>query len=266
MIILCLALLLAPAVHAEESFERSSEDVIERLARQYAYRPEISSSTSAALDRVVLRYSLEVEKDQWKDLATMSMTRRTFERYQERSRRWELESTLHRRDDRDPKDLLGSFGGRDAAAVLDVTFTSLAEDPRIQGHPWLEGTATFFLETMRLIDRIDNATFLDVFGFEVNDFMSDRFGTGRDRGGPAFGPGGGSPDGDFHGRLRVGVSGIERVATRFDGDPLKLRAKYEISCPRDFILDRVEVGVESRPFCRDEKDSLRFYIGGKKSF
>lgn len=265
-----MALLFAPAVHAEESFERASEDVIERLARQHAYqpslRPETSTAASAGLDRIVLRYSLEVEKNQWKDLATMSMTRRTFERYQERNRRWELDATLHRRDDRDPNDILGGFGGRDAAATIDVVFTSLANDPRIQGHPWLEGTANFFIGTMELIDKIDNATFLDVFGFEVDDFMSDRFGTARSRPTPGILPGGGSTDGDFHGRLRVGISGIERVATSLDGDALKLRAKYEISCPRDFILDKVEVGVEARPFCRDNDDSLRFYIGGKKAF
>lgn len=280
MIILCLALLLAPAVRAEESFEESveaavsarrKEDVIERLAREYAYdpalRPETSTTTSAAMDRIVLRYSLEVEKDQWKDLATMTMTRRTFERYEERRRRWEMSSTLRRFGDEDPNDILGGFGGRDAAAAVDIIFTSLANDPRIQGHPWLEGTANFFIGTMELIDQIDNATFLDVFGFEVDDFMSDRFGIGRDRAaGPAIGPGGGSSDGQFHGRLRVGVSGIERVAAQFDGDALKLRAKYEISCPSDFILDKVEVGVESRPFCRKNDDSLRFYIGGRKSF
>lgn len=264
-----MALLFAPAVHAEESFERSSEDVIERLAREHArlpsLAPAVSTGTSADEDRIVLRYSLEMEKDRWEDLATMTMTRRTFERYDERRRRWELDATLRPREDLDPKEYFGSFGGRDAAAVIDVVFTNLANDPRIQGHPWLEGTANFFVGTLELLDMIDNATFLDIFGFEVDDFMSDRFGLGRAQGGP-MGPGGGSPDGGFHGRLRVGISGIERVATQFDGDPLKLRAKYEISCPADFIFDKVELGVESRPFCRNNDDSLRFYIGGKKSF
>lgn len=280
MIILCLALLLAPAVRAEESFEdsveaavsaRRKEDVIERLAREYAYdpalRPAVSSGTDAGLDRVVLSYSLEVEKDRWRDLATMTMTRRTFERYQDRQRRWEADAPLRRRGDEDPERWLGSFGGRDAAAAADVVFTSLANDPRIQAHPWLETPVTFLVESMRLFDKLDNATFLDIFGFEVNDFMSDRFGMGRNRvAGLAPGMAEGSSDGEFHGRLRIGVSGVERVATSLDGDPLKVKAKYEITCPRSFVLDRIEVGAEVRPFCRDDRDQLRLYIGGRKSF
>lgn len=276
MIILSLLLLLSPALRAEESFERSAETAIrsdwrKELARSYAYDPaappSVSSGPDAGLERIVLSYTLEIEKDRWRDLATMTMTRRTFDRYQERLRRWELDAPLRRRNDEDPSRYLGSFGGRDAAAVLDVVFTSLADDPRVAGHPWLETPATFLVETMRLFDRLDNATFLDVFGFEVNDFISDRFGLGRGPAvGPALGSSGGSSDGGFHGRLRIGVSGVERVATKFDGDPLKVKAKYEISCPRGFALDRIEVGAEVRPFCRDDRDSLRVYIGGRKSF
>ncbi len=266
MIFLCLTLLFSPALRAEESFEQAAESVIERLAREYAYEPALAppAVSTAPLDRVVLSYSLEIEKDRWKDLATMTMTRRTFERYEERRRRWEADAPLRRFNEEDPERWLGSFGGRDAAAVADIVFTSLASDPRVAAHPWLETPALFLVETMRLFDRLDNATFMDVFGFEVNDFMSDRFGLGGRA--PAPAAGGGSSDGDFHGRLRIGVSGVERVATRFDGDPLKVKAKYEITCPRDFILDRVELGAEVRPFCRDDRDALRVYIGGRKSF
>lgn len=275
MIILSLLLLLpSSAVRAEESFEQAAETAIrsdwrKELARSYAYSPAAAPavSTGTAEERLVLRYSLEVEKDRWKDLATMTMTRRTFERYRERQARWEADAPFRRRNDEDSSRYLGSFDGRDAAAAADVVFTSLANDPRLQNHPWLAGPASLLVETMRLFDRLDNATFLDVFGFEVNDFISDRFGLGR--GGPSgIGPGAGEPstDGGFHGRLRIGVSGVERVATRFDGDPLKVKAKYEISCPRSFVLDKVEVGAEVRPFCRDDRDSVRVFIGGRKSF
>lgn len=274
-----LLLLLCPAVRAEESrtavpFEQAAETIIRSdwrgaLARSYAYSPAETpaASTGTSLDRITLRYSLEVEKDRWKDLATMTMTRRTFERYRERRDRWEADAPLRRRGDEDPSLYLGSFGGRDAAAAADVVFTSLANDPRLAGHPWLEAPVSLLVETMRLFDRLDNATFLDIFGFEVNDFLSDRFGLGR--GGPSgISSGAGSPstDGGFHGRLRIGVSGVERVATKFDGDPLKVKAKYEITCPKSFVLDRVEVGAEVRPFCRDDRDALRLYIGGRKSF
>lgn len=276
MIILSLLLLLSPALRAEESFEQAAEAAIrsdwrKELARGYSYdpapAPAVSSGTDSGLERIVLSYTLEIEKDRWRDLATMTMTRRTFERYQERMRRWEMDAPLRRRNDEDPSRYLGSFGGRDAAAAVDIVFTSLADDPRIADHPWLDGPVSFLVETMRIFDRLDNATFLDVFGFEVNDFISDRFGLGRGPAvGPTIGPGGGSSDGGFHGRLRIGVSGVERVATKFDGDPLKVKAKYEISCPRSFVLDRIEVGAEVRPFCRDDRDSLRVYIGGRKSF
>lgn len=274
MIILSLLLLLSPAVRAEESFEQAAETAIrsdwrKELARSLASAPSGLPAPSTGTDagRIVLRYSLEVEKDRWRDLATMTMTRRTFERYRERQARWEADAPLRRRGDEDPSRYLGSFGGRDAAAAADVVFTALANDPRLQGHPWLEGPVSLLVETMRLFDALDNATFLDVFGFEVNDFISDRFGLGRG-GVSGMGPGPGLPsaDGGFHGRLRIGVSGVERVATRFDGDPLKVKAKYEISCPRSFVLDKVEVGAEVRPFCRDGRDTVRVFVGGRKSF
>lgn len=274
MIILSLLLLLSPALRAEESFEQAAETAIrsdwrKEFARSYAYSPAEAPvvSTGTVEERLVLRYSLEVEKDRWKDLATMTMTRRTFERYRERQARWEADAPFRRRNDEDPSRYLGSFGGRDAAAAADVVFTSLANDPRLQNHPWLAGPVSLLVETMKLFDALDNATFLDVFGVEVNDFISDRFGLGR-RGVSGIGPGPGQPstDGGFHGRLRIGVSGVERVAASFDGEPLKVKAKYEIVCPKSFALDKVEVGAEVRPFCRDGRDSVRLYIGGRKSF
>lgn len=275
MIILFLALLLSPGVRAEESFEKAAESAIgarwrKELLEQLAREPQIPALVPPALStqtRVTLRFSLEDRDGRWKDVATMSMTRKTFERYREIERRWEDDAPLRRGFDEDPRRYFGSFGGRDALASADVLFTGLSRDPFVQAHPWLDEPVSFLVETMRLFERFDRGSVLDVLGFEVNDFVSDRFGlgSGRER---ALGIGGveGSKDGDFHGRLRVGVSGIERVATKFDGDPLKLKAKYEIRCPRSFLLDRVEVGGEFRPFCRDSKDSLRVFVGGAKSF
>ena len=274
MIILFLALLLTPAVRAEESFEHAAETAIhsdwrkelrESLTREPASVPALSTGTG--LDRIVLRYSLEDRDGRWKDLATMTMTRRTFDRYREIQRRWEDDSPLRRRNDEDPRRYYGSFGGRDAAAAADVLFTSLSNDPYVQSHPWLDAPVSFLVGTMELFERFDRGAVWDIFGFEVNDFMSDRFGLGRDRA-RSLAPGEieGSKDGEFHGRLRIGVSGLERAATSFEGDPLKFKVKYEIKCPRSFILDRVEVGGEARPFCRDDRDMFRVYIGGGKSF
>lgn len=274
MIILCLTLMFAPAVRAEESFEQNAETIIrsdwrkellQRLSRENP--PLISTGTGLDLDRVSLRFSLEDRDGRWKDLATMTMTRRTFDRYRDIQRRWEDDAVLRRRNDEDPRRYFGSLGQRGAAAAADVLFTSLARDPYVQAHPWLDEPVSFLVETMRLLERFDRGSVWDVFGFELNDFVSDRFGLGRDRA-RSLAPGtiAGSPDGEFHGRLRIGVSGVERAATRIDGDPLKFKAKYEIECPRSFVLDSVEIGGEARPFCRDDRDMFRVYIGGGKSF
>jgi len=274
MIILCLALLFAPAARAEESFERNVETIVnsdwkKELLKQLAHErpPLISSAAAPDFDRVSLRFSLEERDGRWKDVASMTMTRRTFDRYRERQRRWEDDASLRRGFDEDPRRYFGSFGGRDAAAVADVLFTGLSQDPFVRSHPWLDGPVGFLVETMRAFDRIDNSSFVDIFGFEVNDFLSDRFGIGNDRAHyTGSSPGAGSDDVGFHGRLRVGVSGLERAAMRFDADPLKFKVKYEIKCPRSFILDRVEIGGEVRPFCRDDRDAFRVFIGGGKSF
>ncbi len=275
MIILFLALLLNPSVRAEESFQNSAESTIrsqwrKEILQELADRPQIPASLRPEIStqtRVTLRYSFEDRDGGWKDVATLSMTRRTFERYRDLERRWEEDAPLRRGFDEDPRRYFGSFGGRDALASADVIFTSLSNDPFVQAHPWLDEPISLLVGGLQLFERFDHGSILDVLGFEVNDSLNDHFGIGADRGrAPGLGGITGSSDGDFHGRLRIGVSGVERVATKFDGDPLKLKAKYEIRCPRNFILDRVEVGGEFRPFCHDSRDSLRVFIGGAKSF
>lgn len=275
-----LLLALAPATRAEESFENQVESVmttdwkkelLKRLERERTLAPLAapipSTQTAAGLDRILLRFSLEEKDGEWKDLATMSMTRKTFERYRRLQRRWE-DDTVTRPMDKDPERYFGSFGGRDAAAVADVLFTGLADESFVRKHPWLSEPIDFLVEGMKLFNRFDDGSVLDVLGFEVNDFVSDRFGLSR-RGEPIdLGPESirGSEDGRFHGRLRVGVSGLEKAAMKFEADPLRFKVKYEIRCPRSFILDRVEIGGESRPFCREEDGRFRVYIGGGKAF
>jgi hypothetical protein len=294
------ALLLAPAARAEESFPSQVEDVmktdwrkelLERLERERAANPELAPpvlSTAPLADEgwVKLRFSREDEDRRWREMATMTMTLKTFDRYRRVEQRFREDERLFNRE-LDPSRYY-KFGGRDAAAIADVLFTSLAEDPFVRAHPWLEEPVSWVVEGMRLFDRIDRGSPWDIFGFEVDDWLGDRFGLGRsrseraaergyDRGfdgyrgeaGLALGMNGpirGSPDGDFHGRLRFGVSGLERAATKFDADPIRVKVKYEIKCPRSFVLDKVEVGGEVRPFCRDENSDFRLYIGGGKNF
>lgn len=280
---------LPAAGRAEESFEKGVEDVmrtdwrkelLERLERERAANPEPPpvKSSAAPEGRMTMRFQFEDPDKGWRDGITMTMTLKTFERYHRLEQRYEDDVRVFGRDNVDPSRYF-NFGGRDAAAIGDVLFTGLSEAPFIQDRPWLDVPVNWLVEGMRLFERFDSRSVWDVFGFEVDDWIGDRFGAvrgerniplaGRDRveAGPGMsGPVRGSPDGDFHGRLRVGVSGLERAATKFDADPIRFKVKYEIRCPSSFVLDRVEVGGEFRPFCRDERSNTRVYIGGAKSF
>lgn len=289
MKVIALAVVLAalsPAARAEEKFQEQVEDVLktdwrkellERLARERAERPDLAPpvlSTAPDEGRVLLRFSFEDKDKSWRDSVSMSMTLKTFERYRRIDQNYEDAVAVFGRDRVDPSRYF-SFGGRDAAAVADVLFTGLENDPFVQAHPWLDGPISWLAEGMRQFDRFDRGSAWDVFGFEVDDWVSDKFGVGaaRDRPGRSeaiglgmTGPVSGSPDGGFHGRLRFRINGLERAATRFDADPIRFKVKYEIRCPKSFVLDRVEVGGEARPFCRDERSNLRIYVGGAKSF
>ena len=288
LIALAALLVLAPASRAEEKFQEQVEDVmktdwrkelLEGLARERAEHPELappalSSAPAADEGSVRLRFQFEDKDKGWRDQVSMTMTLKTFERYRRIDQSYEDAVAVFGRDKVDPARYF-NFSGRDAAAVADVLFTGLADAPFIQSHSWLSGPVDWLVEGMRQFDRFDRGSPWDVFGFEVNDWLSDRFGVGaaRDRIGRSeaiglgmTGPIDGSPDGAFHGRLRFGINGLERAAARFDADPIRFKVKYEISCPRNFILDRVEVGGEARPFCRDERSNMRVYIGGAKSF
>lgn len=278
ILILSFAFFAAVPAGAEEKFQEQVEDVLktdwrkamlDELARERAARPDLapprlSSAPAADEGRVLLRFSLEDKDKAWRDVASMSMTLKTFERYRRIERDYEDAVSVFGRDKVDPSRYF-SFSGRDAAAVGDVLFTSLEKDPFVQAHPWLEGPVSWIAEGMRQFDRFDRNSPWDVFGFEVNDWVADHLGVGGSSRG-LYGPAQGSPDGGFHGRLRFGVGGLERAATKFDADPVRFKVKYEIRCPRSFVLDRVEVGGETRPFCRDERANLRIYVGGAKSF
>ncbi len=298
MKVIALLLVLAAlphAVRAEESFENAVEEaaktdwrkeLLERLERERAANPDVAPparSTGASEGQMTMRFQFEDPDKGWREGITMTMTLKTFERYQRLEQRYEDDARIFGRDRVNPENYF-SFGGRDAAAIGDVLFTGLSESPFVQDRPWLDVPVNWLVEGMRLFERFDRGSVWDVFGFEVDDWIGDRFGVfrgdrgraapGYDRGAlgggaPALGMTGpvrGSPDGDFHGRLRVGVSGLERAATKFDADPIRFKVKYEIKCPRSFVLDRVEVGGEFRPFCRDERSNTRVYIGGAKSF
>lgn len=287
-VIVCAALLLAaPALRAEEKFQERVEDVmktdwrkevLESLARERAARPDLAppvlSTAPADEGRILLRFSFEEKGKGWRDDVSMSMTLKTFERYRRIERDYEDAVAVFGRDKVDPSRYF-SFSGRDAAAIGDVLFTSLEKSPFVQSHPWLDGPVSWIAEGMRQFDRFDRGSAWDVLGFEVDDWVTDRFGLG----GPSrfgrreevslglYGPVQGSPDGDFHGKLRFGIRGLERAATRFDADPIRFKVKYEIRCPSAFVLDKIEVGGEVRPFCRGEEGKdFRLYIGGGKSF
>ena len=115
--------------------------------------------------------SLEPPKIQ----ATLRMTRKTGERYEQLWQRYQDDAALPHHGERSAQRYLGKFGGRDALAAGDVLFTAIHDDGTIaQRVPILGDLGDAFLELLQAVDAVQSGSALDMLGFETDQFFRDR--------------------------------------------------------------------------------------------
>ncbi|MBI4424783.1 MAG: hypothetical protein HY554_13710 [Elusimicrobia bacterium] len=207
------------------------------------------------------RLELTFADDNARESVTMTMSRKTFERYAAYYGRWNDDEVLRRITYGENSALyLGKMNGRTAAAITDVVVTALDRDGRIYALPLTGGALLYLKAAMAAWERLDSSNF-DLGGSDVDDFFRDRFGRRRS-----------ASSGVALGSVHPYASkpSVRRVRIRIRASNPIERSKvglvYSAQPRRELPLGgwRFEAGAEGKP--AGNKDDIRVWTGITKTY